>query len=93
MKQDEFKQIVKIFSFWKIDKRRGNYKLSKGIYLSDYLEQLVMELLERNNLAIRADGTVGDIISGEIFRAFGDNESIIRGQQEKRVHALIMEML
>ena len=93
MKRTDFKQVVKIFSFWRIDKRKGNYKLPSGAKLSDYLENLAAELLERNNLAIRADGSVRELINGKIFKPFGNDETTTPEQQEKAVHGLIMEML
>lgn len=92
MKRNDFKQVVKIFSFWKIDKRKGNYTLPNGAKLSEYLQNLVSEILERNNLAIRSDGSVGEILNGIIFKPFGD-ETTTPEQQEKAVHALIFEML
>lgn len=93
MKRDDFKQVVKIFSFWKIDKRKGNYRLPSGAKLSEYLEGLALDLLTRNNLAIRADGSVGEMVDGRIFKPFGNDETTTPEQQEKAVHALIMEML
>lgn len=93
MKRNDFKQVVKIFSIFQIDKRKGNYTLPNGAKLSEYLQNLVSEILERNNLAIRSDGSVGEILNGKIFKPFGDDETTTPEQQEKRCTALIIEML
>lgn len=93
MKRSELKQVIEIFSFWSIDKRKGDYKLPSGVRISDYLERLTSELLRRNSLAIRADGSVGELIDGKIFKPFGNDEMTTPEQQEKAIHALIMEML
>ena len=41
MKREDFKKIIKLRSFWKIDKRKGNYKLPGGDNLSVYVTDLV----------------------------------------------------
>lgn len=93
MKRDDFKKIIKIFSFWRIDKRKGDYRLPNGKYLSDYLKKLAAKLLEQNQLAIRADGNIGEIVGEKIFIPFGENEDILPEQQEKAIKNLIKEML
>ena len=35
MKREDFKKIIKLRSFWKIDKRKGNYKLPNGNTFQD----------------------------------------------------------
>lgn len=92
MKRDDFKKIIKIFSFWRIDKRKGDYRLPNGKYLSDYLKKLAAKLLEQNQLAIRADGNIGEIVGEKIFIPFGEDEDILPEQQEKAIKNLIKEM-
>ena len=35
MKREDFKKIIKLRSFWKIDRRKGNYKLPNGKFLDN----------------------------------------------------------
>lgn len=91
MKRKDFKTVVRCFSYWKIDKRKGDYKLPSGCRLSHYLEDLVFDLLKKHNLAIRSDGNVGTILNGKIFVAFGDDQVI--PDQERAVSKLVCEMI
>ena len=56
MKRENFKQIIKLRSYWKIDKRRGNYMLPTGKWLSEYVRDLVISQLRVDNLGIRKNG-------------------------------------
>lgn len=94
MTRNEFKQVIKIMSFWKIDKRRGNYKLPNGNRLSDYLERFTLDFLRRSLKAIAKDGTVQDWLSPDtIFYPFRDNEPLDWTEQAERVRALVAEMV
>ena len=91
MKRNDFKKVVKAFSFWKIDKRKGNYKLPNGNLLSDYLSDLVSELLANNHLAFRSNGDLGEIINNKIFVEFADDEEI--GNQDKYIKEFVDELI
>ena len=56
MKREDFKQIIKLRSYWKIDRWRGNYMLPTGEWLSSYIRQLVISQLELDKLGIRKNG-------------------------------------
>lgn len=56
MKREDFKQIIKLRSYWKIDKRKGNYMLPSGEWLSSYIRKLVVSQLEVDKLGIRKNG-------------------------------------
>ncbi len=56
MKRENFMKIIKLRSFWKIDRRRGNYKMPSGEPLSHYLSNLVTSQMEIDNLGIRENG-------------------------------------
>lgn len=52
MKREDFKKIIKLRSFWKIDKRKGDYKLPSGDKLSKYIRKLVISQMQLDNLLI-----------------------------------------
>lgn len=91
MKRNDFKIIIKICSFWKIDKRKGNYKLPNGETLRNYLFKLINELLIKNNWAISNNGNIYEVINELIYIPFGENEAL--GNQEERIKELIREMI
>lgn len=93
MKRNDFKKVIKIFSFWKIDKRKGNYKLPSGEYLSHYLEDFIQDFLNRNNLAIRENGDIAEIIDNRIFIPFGEDEELNTGEQIDRIEKLVRGLL
>lgn len=57
IKREDFIKIIKLRSYYKIDKRKGNYKLLNG-YLSDYIEKLVLSQMNIDNLAIAENGNL-----------------------------------
>lgn len=95
MKRTEFKTVIKAISDWKIDKRKGNYRLPSGRLLSDYLEEIGEDFLKAFNKAISIDGDIYDYIpeSETIFRPFLENEKTCQDEQRKRLKAVICEML
>ncbi len=95
MKRKELKQVFKAISDWKIDKRKGNYRLPSGRLLSDYLEEIGEDFLKAFNKAISIDGDIYDYIpqTATIFRPFLDNERTCEYEQRKRLQAVIFEML
>lgn len=95
MKRNELKIIIKAISNWKIDKRRGNYRLPSGRLLSEYLEEIGEDFLKAFNKAISIDGNIYDYIAetATIFRPFLENEKTCQDEQRKRLKAIIFEML
>lgn len=101
MTRTEFKQVVKAFSFWKIDKRKGNYALpayyegQKNATLRHYLAELVTDLLDRNRLAFKRNGNLGEtgVIDGKIFVPFGEDEVLNEEEQEQRINAFVRELI
>lgn len=97
MKREEFKQVVKAFSFWRIDKRKGDYKLPSGERLSNYLEDLTSEICENNKLAFAKNGNLYEKITfgGEniLFIPFAENENFDNEEQEKRIKSFVFELL
>ena len=95
MKRKEFKIVIKAISDWKIDKRKGNYRLPSGRFLSDYLEEIGEDFLKAFRKAISIDGDIYDYIpeTSTIFRPFLDNERTCEDEQRKRLQGVIFEML
>ena len=95
MKRKELKTVIKAISEWKIDKRKGDYRLPNGRFLSDYLEEIGEDFLKAFNKAISIDGDIYDYIpeTSAIFRPFLDNERTCQDEQRKRLQAVIFEML
>ena len=97
MKRENFKAIIKNRSFWKIDKRRGNYELLNGEKLYSYVERLVDSQMKLDNLAIGKDGNLYFAeISLEVVHImpdFHEDEYITWDEHEKRIENLIWEMI
>lgn len=100
MKRADFIQIIKLRSFWKIDKRKGNYKLPNGSHLRDYVERLVDSQLTLDGLGINKDGNLVDCtepttLFGDytLMPAFAANETCSYDEMQKRYNALIREII
>ena len=95
MKRNELKTVIKAVSDWKIDKRKGNYRLPSGRLLSEYLEEIGEDFLKAFNKAISINGDIYDYYpqTDIIFRPFSDNEKTCQDEQRKRLKAAIFEML
>lgn len=105
MKREDFKQIIKLRSLWKIDKRKGDYVLPNGERLSTYIRKLVESQMELDKLAITSDGNLELIINDfrwyntenyfavEILVPFGENERCSFEEQNRRVTRLIFEIV
>ena len=105
MKREDFKKIIKLRSMWKIDKRKGNYKLPSGKYLSDYVTRLVESQMKIDNLGIGKDGDLCFMSGGEwnkeakkfndytLMPLYKDNEICSHTEMEKRINDLIRELL
>ena len=105
MKREDFKKIIKLRSFWKIDKRKGNYKLPNGNNLSAYVTDLVESQMKLDNLGIRSNRYLCLMACGEwntgtkkfdhytLMPAFENNEVCSYDEMEKRINRLVHELL
>ena len=105
MKREDFKKIIKLRSFWKIDKRKGNYKLPNGINLSVYVTALVKSQMEIDSLGIRSNGDLcfasGGYCNNEtgkhndyvLMPEFKDNEVCTYTEMNKRIAKLASEII
>lgn len=93
MTKDNFLKVVKAFSLWRIDKRKGNYRLPSKSKLSEYLYELIRKIMTNNKLAFRKNGHLGDIIDGKIFVPYCDDEQLDEMEQRKRTRNFICEIL
>ena len=105
MTRTDFIKIIKLRSFWKIDKRRGNYTLPNGEHLSSYIDELVRGQLQLDSVAPNA---TGDLVSCpgidptkaaekdecglpvyHLFVAFGEDETCSFDEMERRIKSLV----
>lgn len=97
MTRTEFKQVIKAFSLWRVDKGKGNYKLPNDERLSDYLGILAHKELDNHNLGINEKGNITDVLfrNGKwwLINPFDTDEEYDIDIQRKRVATLINEML
>ena len=105
MKREDFKKIIKLRSCWKIDKRKGNYKLPNGDKLSNYVYGLVESQMKLDNLGIRANGDLC-MVSGGVWNTetkefedytlmpeFQKNEVCSFDDMEKRIRVIVSEII
>ena len=105
MKRIDFIQIIKLRSFWKIDKRRGNYKLPNGERLSRYIVKLVESQMKIDNLGVRENGNLcfctggnwntetNDFDDYTLMPAYEDNEICTYDDMERRIKSLVSEII
>ena len=98
MTRRSFITIIRARSFWKIDRRRGNYRLPNGDTLSNYVEHLIWSQLGIDHLGIDIHGNMHEIAAGAdglmtIFMPFGDDEYTTEDDQERRVKILAREIV
>lgn len=105
MKREDFKKIIKLRSFWKIDRRKGNYKLPNGERLSDYVTSLVESQMEIDKLGIRENGDLCFVSGGGwntetkefndyiLMPAFRDNETCSYDDMERRIKRIVQEIV
>lgn len=97
MKRENLKKIIKLRSCWRIDKRRGNYKLPSGERLSNYLYELVESQMKLDKLGIRENGELCfcEWIKEEnkyiLMPGFEKNEYCTYEEMERRIKILINE--
>ena len=100
MKREDFKQIIKLRSFWKIDKRKGDYILPNGERLSTYIRKLVESQMELDKLAVTSDGNLECITKNlywdnaeKCFTVETLTEKCSFEKQARRVTRLIFEIV
>ena len=95
MVRENLKKIIKLRSQWKIDKRKGNYKLPSGNYLSEYVFNLAITQMRVDNLGIAENGNLYflDKTNYTIYPPFRKEEVTSYGEQCDRVLKLVYEMI
>ena len=105
MKREDFKKIIKLRSFWKIDRRKGNFKLPNGERLSSYITKLVESQMKIDNLGIRANGDLCMVSGGgwntetkefddyTLMPEFQNNEVCSFDDMEKRIKSIVYEIV
>lgn len=93
MERNTFKQIIKLSSFYKIDKRRGNYVLPNGSKILDYLKEFIFEYLQKNNLGILKNGKIAETINKKIVVFGGKDEDFLAFEQYERAERLARSMI
>lgn len=101
LKRNDFIRIIKLRSFWRIDRRKGNYELPSGEKLSAYVRSLVDGQLELDKLAIADDGNLcpATLICGNgkaeylLIPPCRNNESCSWSEQERRIERLVLEII
>ena len=105
MKRTDFMKIIKLRSFWKIDRRKGNYKLPNGEILSSYITKLVESQMQLDNLGIRANGDLCVVSGGgwndetkefddyTLMPAFESNENCSYDEMDRRIKSIVYEIV
>lgn len=99
MDREKFKKIIKLRSFWKIDRRKGNYKLPNNEFLFNYVEKLVKGQFELDKISISSDGKLvpsswdDEKKHYELYIPFGENETCSYYEQEIRIEKLVKEII
>ena len=105
MNRSDFIKVIKLRSFWKIDKRRGNYTLPNGEKLSHYIDDLVRGQLMLDLVAPSSSGELAmcsdidpanatelDAAKLPIYHLsipFGENETCDFDTMEIRIKSLV----
>ena len=104
MKRTDFMKIIKLRSVWKVDRRKGNYKLPNGSSLSVYIKDLVETQMKLDELGIMSNGDLCFISGGKwntetkefddytLMPAFQDNEICSYDEMDKRINNLVNEL-
>lgn len=105
MKRTDFMQIIKLRSAWKVDRRKGNYKLPNGERLSRYIADLVESQMKLDNLGIRQNGDLCFCTGGNwntetydfdnytLMPAYENNETCTYDDMERRIKCLVAEII
>lgn len=98
-------KIIRLRSVWKVDKRRGNYKLPNGERLSRYITDLVESQMKIDNLGIRENGNLCFCTGGNwnteakgfddytLMPEFEKNETCTYDGMERRIKNLVSEII
>lgn len=104
MKRNVFKEIIKLRSNLRVDKRMGNYDLPTKRKLSDYITELVKTQMEIDNYGIRKNGDLCFCQGGKwnadteeyddytLMPAFENNEICSYEVMEERIEVLVHEI-
>jgi len=104
MKRDDFKKIIKLRSFWVIEKGK-NYHLASGKPISDYISDLVESQMKVDNLGILENGNLCFCTGGiwnegkswfmdyELYPPFKDTEICSYDEMQERIESLVKEIL
>lgn len=98
MTRKELATIIKARSIWKIDRRKGDYKLPSGNRLSDYVYDLVESQLALDNLGILANGNMAflttDLNNEQVLMPpFKPDEKTSQDEQVKRIEQFVNELI
>lgn len=95
MTREDFMKIIKLRSFWKIDRRKGNYKLPSGAKLRDYVSDLVLGQLELDKLGIAKNGDLYPISPDHscLWIPFCDDEPTTPEEQDARFERLVIDII
>lgn len=95
MKREDFIKIIKIRSAWKIDRRKGNYKLPSGNSLRSYVYDLALQQLNLDRLGIGSDGNLYSIDTDQnyLMIPFADNEPTTPEEQDARFSRLVRDII
>lgn len=105
MKRENFKKIIKLRSFWKIDKRKGNYPLPNGKPLSSYVRSLVESQMTIDRLGIMENGDLCPMTGGKwndlskefddytLMPEFQSSEVCAFDKMERRISDLVNELI
>ena len=105
MKREDFKKVIRLRSYWKIDKRKGNYNLPNGERLGSYITKLVESQMKLDNLGIRANGDLCMVSGGAwntekkefddytLMPEFQNNEVCSFDDMEKRIKSIVYEIV
>ena len=102
MTRKNFIKIIKIRSFWRINKRMGNYSLPNGEKLASYINRLITEQMELDGLGIGEDGEMFHCWKkpADIFWTYepmtndgNNNISVSYDEMEKRINRMVAEIV
>lgn len=105
MKREDFMKIIRLRSVWKINKKKGNYKLPNGEFLSDYIRNLVDTQMTIDNLGVRTNGDLCSSSGGTwneelkyfnnytLTPVFENSEICTYDEMEKRINLLVRELI
>jgi hypothetical protein len=97
MKREDFKKIIKARSFWKIDKRTGDYMLPNGTHLSSYVKRLICEQMSLDRVAIAENGEFYFAEKGEnnysVYAPVGKNETCPITIMLERIDDLVRDIV